>query len=85
MFLECLNYNYKSLICLVIEYFISKNIIDINKDIKNIILIFIFNFVNYIQNNFKENGTVKEYTFNFKKKSSKEKISTDKLNNIKQI
>ena len=65
MFLECLNYNYKSLICLIIEYFISRNIIDIKKENNNNILLFIFNFVNYIQNNFKENKIVKEYKFNY--------------------
>ena len=65
MFFECLNYNYKSLICLIIEYFISKNIIDIKKENNNNILIFIFSFVNYIQNNFKENYIVKEYKFNY--------------------
>ena len=85
MFLECLNYNYKSLICLVIEYFISKNIIDINKDSKNIILIFIFNFVNYIQNNFKENGTVKEYKFNFIQSQKFKLISSFANNNVINI
>ena len=65
MFLECLNYNYKALICLIIEYFISKNIIDIKKENNNIILFFIFNFVNFIQNNFKENKIVKEYKFSY--------------------
>ena len=65
MFFECLNYNYKSLICLIIEYFISRNIIDIKKENNNNILLFIFNFVNYIQNNFKENKIVKEYKFNY--------------------
>jgi len=65
MFLECLNFNYKSLICLTIEYFISKNIIDIKKESNNNLLIFIFNFINHIQNDFKDNETVKQYKFNY--------------------
>ena len=65
MFLECLNYNYKSLICLTIEYIISKNIIDIKKESNNNLLIFIFNFINHIQNDFKDNETVKQYKFNY--------------------
>ena len=65
MFFECLNYNYKSLICLTIEYFISKNIIDIKKESNNNLLIFIFNFINHIQNDFKDNETVKQYKFNY--------------------
>ena len=94
MFLECLNLNYKSLICLIIEYFISKNIIDINKENKNIILIFIFNFVHYIQNNFKENEIVKEYKFNFIHSQKYKLISSfannnslnyDKFNKIRDL
>ena len=65
MFLECLNYNYKSLISLTIEYFITKNIIDIKKESNNNLLIFIFNFINHIQNDFKDNKTVKQYKFNY--------------------
>ena len=94
IFLECLNYNYKSLICLIIEYFISRNIIDIKKETNNDILIFIFCFVNYIQNNFKENKTIKEYKFNFIHQQkyklissfcNKNSINIDKFNKIRKM
>ena len=94
MFLECLNYNYKSLICLIIEFFISRNILDVKKEANNGILFFIFNFVNYIQNNFKDKQIVKEYKLNYIHQQkynlissiyNKNLINIDKFNNIRKM
>ena len=63
MLVECLNYNYKSLICLIIEYLITNDIFNDKIESNKKILNFIFDFINYVQNNFKENKIVKKYKF----------------------
>ena len=94
IFLECLNYNYKSIICLIIEFFISQNLVDVKKENNNIILTFIFSFINYIQNTFKENTIVKEYKFSYIHQQrynlisslyNKNSINIDKFNKVREM
>ena len=94
MLIECLNYNYKSLICLIIEYLITNDIfndkIESNKKIFN----FIFDFINYVQNNFKENKIVKKYKFShihqqkyisISSSCNQNKINIDSFNKVREI
>ena len=82
MIIECINYNYKSLICLIIEYFLTKNIFDDEKENNKKMYHFIFNFINYIQNNFTNNEIVIKYKFNQIHKQKYNAISSPYIKNI---
>ena len=80
--IESLNYNYISIICLILEYFITKNIFYDKKDNNKKIYNFIFSFVNHIQNNYKENKIVIKYKFNQTQQEKYNLISSSYNNNI---
>ena len=94
LFIECLNYNYKSLICLIIEFFITRNIFHNNKENNKKICDFIFNFIYYIQNHFKDNEMVVNYKLNsthqqkynsFSSSYNNHIINFDNVNKIRNI
>ena len=82
MIIECLNYNYKSLICLTIEYFLTQNMFNDKNENNKKIYNFVFNFINHIQNNFKYDEIVLKYKFNSINQQKYNSISSSYINNI---
>ena len=82
LIIECLNYNYKSIICLIIEYFITSNIFNERKSDNKKIYNFIFNYINYIQKEYKENSTIIKYKLNQNHLNKYKLISSAYVNKI---
>ena len=85
LIIESLNYNYKSIMCLIIEYFITNNIFNEKKADNKKIYNFIFNFINYIQKEFKGNSTIMKYKLNQNHLYKYNLISSTYVNNIINI
>ena len=82
LIIECLNYNYKSIICLIIEYFITSNMFNERKSDNKKIYNFIFNYINYIQKEYKENSTIIKYKLNQNHLNKYKLISSAYVNKI---
>lgn len=85
LIIECLNYNYKSIICLIIEFFITNNIFNEKKADNKKIYNFIFNFINYIQKEFKGNSTIMKYKLNQNHLHKYNSISSAYINDLIDI
>ena len=82
MTIECLNYNYKALICLFIEYFITRDIFDYTQENNISMYKFIFNYINHVSINFIKNKIVSQYKFNDVIQQKYNSISSSFNNNL---
>ena len=85
LIIESLNFNYKSIICLIIEYFITLGLFNEKKDDNKKIYYFIVNFINYIQKEFKENEIIKKYKLNQNHLHKYNLLASTYVNNIINI